>query len=49
MVKATPCEVHTFDCTVGPDRVPARLHSRITFHRVCLGPQDDVVDGQGRK
>lgn len=49
MVKATPCEVHTFDCTVDRARVPARLHPRINFHRVCLGDADDVTDDSGRK
>ena len=49
MVRATPCDVHTFDCTVGPSRVPKRLDSRIHFHRICLGDVENARDEEGRR
>ena len=35
MLRATPCAIHTFDCTVDGATKPA--DSRIVFHRQCLG------------
>lgn len=35
MLSATPCAIHTFDCTVDGSTKPA--DSRIVFHRQCLG------------
>ena len=46
MAKQTPCHIHTFDCTVRNPRPPSQLAGRLTFHRLCLGSQKEVV---GRK
>jgi hypothetical protein len=36
MLAHTPCEIFTFDCTVGPSRIP-KLDPRIRFHPICVG------------
>ena len=39
IVKLTPCDVYTFDCTVSESdpRFPRRLDPRIHFYSLCLG------------
>jgi hypothetical protein len=40
MLKRTPCEIHTFDCT-GPRsrfKVPEQTEGRLHFHHVCVSP-----------
>ena len=41
MVLSTPCEIHTFDCTVEPKDLPADLDrrgaGRVHFHPWCVG------------
>ena len=41
--KQTLCEIHTFDCTVSEDRIPAILPARVTYHSICLGSDEDVT------
>jgi FkbM family methyltransferase len=41
--ESTPCEIHTFDCTVSEDKLPSVLPSRVTYHSICLGSDDDVT------
>lgn len=43
MLRATPCEVYTFDCTcdVSDSRFPRDLDKRIHFFPYCLGSGDD--------
>lgn len=41
--ESTPCEIHTFDCTVSKDRLPAVLPYRVTYHSICLGSDEDVT------
>lgn len=38
VVRASPCEVHTLDCTLAaaPNSLPERVH----FHALCLGDED---------
>ena len=38
MLRMTPCQVHTFDCTVMGKSVDPQRH---TFHRVCLGSKPE--------
>jgi hypothetical protein len=51
MIDNTPCSVHTFDCTViredarFPRDFEARGRGRLTFHKTCLGNQDDDSAG----
>jgi len=40
IIKKTPCEVHTFDCTGRESRFDKREHPRSTFHYVCLGSKN---------
>ena len=40
--------IHTFDCTVKRPRVPVALHSRVTFHPICVGAFDGY-DAAGRR
>jgi hypothetical protein len=44
----TPCEIHTFDCTVqNPTRIPPKYRDRITFHSICLGhTKETLPDGK---
>jgi len=44
---STPCEIHTFDCTVSADRMPPTLPPRVTFHPICLG-SDEVSTSKYR-
>ena len=37
ILKKTPCEVHTFDCTGPRDRFNKPDHDRLHFHHVCIG------------
>jgi hypothetical protein len=41
--KNTPCVIHTFDCTVSKDRLPAILPARVTYHSICLGSDEEVT------
>jgi hypothetical protein len=43
MVESSPCEIHTFDCTITSAKVPGNLNPRIHFHPLCLG--DDADNG----
>lgn len=36
MLKNTPCEIHTFDCTVDGSTKPN--NPRVVFHHLCIGP-----------
>lgn len=38
MIKNTPCDIHTFDCTVDETKVPI-LPSRIHFSPTCIGEE----------
>ena len=41
MIKATPCEIHTLDCTLTTAKTPARgEHARLHFHPLCIGNDD---------
>jgi hypothetical protein len=46
VLKNTPCEVHTFDCTGPIERFEKPNQDRLHFHHVCLGtthePKPDV-------
>jgi hypothetical protein len=44
MIMSSPCEIHTFDCTVAPT---APLHERIVYHRTCIADVDSA-DGKYR-
>lgn len=37
ILKDTPCEVHTFDCTGSISRFQKPDSDRLTFHHICLG------------
>ena len=37
ILKNTPCEVHTFDCTGSITRFQKPDSDRVTFHHICLG------------
>jgi len=39
----TPCVIHTFDCTVSKERLPAVLPERVTYHSICLGSDEEVT------
>ena len=45
MAKITPCEIHTFDCTVRRYQIPAAIQDRTTMHKVCLGPREEIAHG----
>ena len=40
--------IHTFDCTVDEPRVPAAIASNVIFHKVCIGPRDELL-GEKRR
>ncbi len=40
ILKTTPCEVHTFDCTWSKDRFQPPNNPRLHFHHVCLGTEN---------
>lgn len=42
VTSASPCEVHTFDCTLTPGKVPLTLPSRVFFHALCLGDEETL-------
>lgn len=43
----TSCRIEVFDCTIAPDtRPPAHIMDRTTFHHVCIGDEDAVINGQ---
>ena len=39
MIMNSPCEIHTFDCTVEPS---APQHERIVYHRTCIADVDSA-------
>jgi len=39
ILKNTPCEVHTFDCTGPVTRFKPPKNDRLHFHHICLGTQ----------
>jgi hypothetical protein len=41
--KKTRCEIHTFDCTVSKERLPAILPARVTYHSICVGSDEEVT------
>ena len=41
ILKKTPCEVHTFDCTGPLDRFRKPRNDRLKFHHVCLGARHE--------
>jgi hypothetical protein len=43
MLKATPCHIHTFDCTVPGKSLDPKRH---TFHKVCLGSMIHFAPGK---
>ena len=48
MLKETPCEIYTFDCTLNPDKTAAARRAegsspRIKFFPLCLGGDDHVA------
>jgi hypothetical protein len=51
ILKETPCEVHTFDCTGNITRFHKPTNPRLKFHHICLGAehvpynQDQECDG----
>jgi hypothetical protein len=46
MFEHTPCEIHTFDCTVDVSKLPV-LPARVHFHAICLG-DDNPADPRFR-
>ena len=44
VLKHTPCEVHTFDCTGPRERFTPPKHDRLHFHYICLGTSHKVTD-----
>jgi hypothetical protein len=52
VLKKTPCEVHTFDCTGPITRFSKPENDRLHFHHVCLGrknlpaPKDPIGSGR---
>jgi len=40
VLKKTPCEVHTFDCTGSIGRFKKPDNKRLHFHHICLGTQN---------
>ena len=46
--KATPCHIHTFDCTGNIRRfhVPSELSDRHTFHHICLAAEYKNATGE---
>lgn len=41
------CYLHIFDCTADePYSIPAQISNRTTFHRVCLGVDDAIIEGK---
>lgn len=47
MHNATPCHIHTFDCSSG-DSMPSKIRDRTHFHKVCVGDHD-FTDVHGRR
>lgn len=39
ILKETPCEVHSFDCTGPRERFKVPANERLYFHHVCLGSE----------
>lgn len=44
VLKKTPCEVHTFDCTGERDRFEPPDDPRLHFHFICLGTTNALKD-----
>jgi hypothetical protein len=40
VTRASPCEVHTLDCTLTSEKTPRILPERVHFHALCLGDDD---------
>jgi hypothetical protein len=49
ILKKTPCEVHTFDCTGDISRFKKPDDPRLTFHHVCLGSEHVPSAKKGKK
>jgi hypothetical protein len=45
IVEATPCIVHTFDCTIDGN-VPDSIQEWVTFHKICLGEATQDATGE---
>jgi hypothetical protein len=45
MYDNTPCEIHTFDCTVTNPQPPERIKDRVTFHKLCMGRKSFISHG----
>ena len=41
LLKKTPCDIHTFDCTGSISRFQVPQHDRIHFHHICLGTRHE--------
>lgn len=40
------CQIHTLDCFVSHVEVPGHIGAQTTFHPVCIGPEDIVIEGR---
>lgn len=48
IVARTNCKVHVFDCS-GDFEVPKALKTRVTFHKICVGPKSEIKSLSKRK
>ena len=46
ILKRTPCQVHTFDCTGSTTRFQKPPDDRLHFHHVCLGIQNEAAPSE---
>jgi hypothetical protein len=47
MLKKTPCEIHTFDCTGPKSRFQKPDNEHLHFHHVCLGTENEDAKANG--
>jgi hypothetical protein len=40
------CYIHALDCYASPSRVPVSIENQTTFHSICIGDSDEVLDGK---
>lgn len=45
MHAATPCRIHTFDCT-SRDSMPRGIRDRTKFYNVCISSKDETIEGR---
>lgn len=44
LAKYPHCRVHTLDCFADNAKVPATIQKQVTFHPICLGVRNEIVD-----